>query len=131
MHIYQVYSSFIVNNRLNDMSFYTELKVRHTDFEKIDLSLQRSKILEILAEDEINKDVYYKLVDTFNNGIADFNIDSVACLQLIEKISLLLPESSFECRGLGEKYFYTWILCVENGQVIFKNQPWENDNPFI
>jgi len=65
MHIYQVYSSFIVNNRLNDMSFYTELKVRHTDFEKIDLSLQRSKILEILAEDEINKDVYYKLVDTF------------------------------------------------------------------
>lgn len=89
------------------MSFYTELQVRHTDFEKIDLSLQRSKILEILAEGEINEDFYYKLVDTFNDGMANFNIDPVACLQIIEKISLLLPESNFECRGLEEEYFYT------------------------
>lgn len=113
------------------MSFYTELQLRHTDSEKIDLLLQGSKILEILAEDETNEDVYYKLVDAFNDGMANFNIDPVACLQIIEKISLLLPESNFECRGLGEKYFYTWILCVENSQVIFKNQPWENKNPFI
>ena len=113
------------------MSFFTKLQVRHTDFEEIDLSSQKNKILEILAEDGIHEDVYDKLIDAFKNGTADLNIDPVACLQLIEKILLLFPEANFECRGLGEEYFYTWILCVEDGQVIFKNQPWESENPFI
>lgn len=113
------------------MSFFTELQVRHADFEEIDLSSQKNKILEILAEDGIHEDVYSKLVDAFKHGKTDLNIDPVACLQLIEKILYLFPEANFECRGLGEEYFYTWILCVEDGQVIFKNQPWESENPFI
>lgn len=113
------------------MSFFTELQVRHTDFEEVDLSSKKNKILEILTEDGIHEDVYSKLVDAFKHGKIDLNIDPVACLELIEKILPLFPKANFECRGLGEEYFYTWILCVEDGQVIFKNQPWESENPFI
>lgn len=37
------------------MSFYTELQVRYTDFDTIDLSTEKQKILEILTEDSILK----------------------------------------------------------------------------
>jgi len=94
------------------MSFYTELQVRYTDFDTIDLSTEKQKILEILTEDSIHEDVYDALVDAFTNGHAGLRIDSVYCLELIEKITALFPNANFECRGLGEEYFYTWILCV-------------------
>ncbi|CAA0275153.1 hypothetical protein RG384_003277 [Acinetobacter baumannii] len=113
------------------MSFYTELQVRYTDFDTIDLSTEKQNILEILTEDSIHEDVYNALVDAFSNGQADLNVDPVYCLELIEKITALFPNANFECRGLGEEYFYTWILCVENGQIIFSSKPWETENPFI
>ncbi|KRI54469.1 hypothetical protein [Acinetobacter pittii] len=113
------------------MSFYTELQVRYTDFDTIDLSTEKQKILEILTEDSIHEDVYGNLVDAFSDGQAGLNVDPVYCLQLIEKITALFPNANFECRGLGEEYFYTWILCVENGQIIFTSKPWETENPFI
>ncbi|MFV5389629.1 hypothetical protein [Acinetobacter baumannii] len=113
------------------MSFYTELQVRYTDFDTIDLSTEKQNILEILTEDSIHEDVYNALVDTFSNGQAGLNVDPVYCLELIEKITALFPNANFECRGLGEEYFYTWILCVENGQIIFSSKPWETENPFI
>ncbi|MDX8274465.1 hypothetical protein SLJ90_06715 [Acinetobacter pittii] len=113
------------------MSFYTELQVRYTDFDTIDLSTEKQKILEILTEDSIHEDVYGDLVEAFTNGQAGLNVDPVYCLQLIEKITALFPNANFECRGLGEEYFYTWILCVENGQIIFSSKPWETENPFI
>lgn len=113
------------------MSFYTELQVRYTDFDTIDLSTEKQKILEILTEDSIHEDVYNALVDAFSDGLAHLNIDPIYCLELIEKITALFPNANFECRGLGEEYFYTWILCVENGQIIFSSKPWETENPFI
>ncbi|PPC03149.1 hypothetical protein SOI76_18060 [Acinetobacter pittii] len=113
------------------MSFYTELQVRYTDFDTIDLSTEKQEILEILKEDSIHEDVYGNLVDAFSDGQAGLNVDPVYCLQLIEKITALFPNANFECRGLGEEYFYTWILCVENGQIIFSSKPWETENPFI
>ncbi|AMO42182.1 hypothetical protein ODQ17_15200 [Acinetobacter sp. IRS14] len=113
------------------MSFYTELQVRYTDFDTIDLSTEKQKILEILTEDSIHEDVYGDLVHAFSDGQAGLNVDPVYCLQLIEKITALFPNANFECRGLGEEYFYTWILCVENGQIIFSSKPWETENPFI
>lgn len=113
------------------MSFYTELQVRYTDFDTIDLSTEKQNILEILTEDSIHEDVYNALVDAFSNGQAGLNGDPVYCLELIEKITALFPNANFECRGLGEEYFYTWILCVENGQIIFSSKPWETENPFI
>ncbi|MCT9460946.1 hypothetical protein KTJ21_11365 [Acinetobacter baumannii] len=113
------------------MSFYTELQVRYTDFDMIDLSTEKQNILEILTEDSIHEDVYNALVDAFSNGQAGLNVDPVYCLELIEKITALFPNANFECRGLGEEYFYTWILCVENGQIIFSSKPWETENPFI
>ncbi|HCA5017079.1 TPA: hypothetical protein MW165_002669 [Acinetobacter baumannii] len=114
------------------MSFYTELQVRYTDFDTIDLSTEKQNILEILTEDSIHEDVYNALVDAFSNGQAGLNVDPVYCLELIEKITALFPNANFECRGLGEEYFfYTWILCVENGQIIFSSKPWETENPFI
>ncbi|MFW6764562.1 hypothetical protein ACODTN_17390 [Acinetobacter pittii] len=113
------------------MSFYTELQVRYTDFDTIDLSTEKQKILEILTEDSIHEDVYGALVDAFSDGQAGLNVDPVYCLELIEKITALFPNANFECRGLGEEYFYTWILCVENGQIIFSSKPWETENPFI
>ena len=113
------------------MSFYTELQVRYTDFDTIDLSTEKQKILEILTEDSIHEDVYGDLVEAFTNGQAGLNVDPVYCLELIEKITALFPNANFECRGLGEEYFYTWILCVENGQIIFSSKPWESENPFI
>ncbi|MFW1924275.1 hypothetical protein [Acinetobacter geminorum] len=113
------------------MSFYTELQVRYTDFDTIDLSTEKQNILEILTEDSIHEDVYGDLVHAFSNGQAGLNVDPVYCLQLIEKITALFPNANFECRGLGEEYFYTWILCVENGQIIFSSKPWETENPFI
>ncbi|HCA5186691.1 hypothetical protein OHW01_13665 [Acinetobacter baumannii] len=113
------------------MSFYTELQVRYTDFDTIDLSTEKQNILEILTEDSIHEDVYNALVDAFSNGQAGLNVDPVYCLELIEKITTLFPNANFECRGLGEEYFYTWILCVENGQIIFSSKPWETENPFI
>ena len=113
------------------MSFYTELQVRYTDFDTIDLSTEKQKILEILTEDSIHEDVYGDLVHAFSDGQAVLNVDPVYCLQLIEKITALFPNANFECRGLGEEYFYTWILCVENGQIIFSSKPWETENPFI
>ena len=113
------------------MSFYTELQVRYTDFDTIDFSTEKQKILEILTEDSIHEDVYSDLVDAFSDGQAGFNAHPVYCLQLIEKITALFPNANFECRGLGEEYFYTWILCVENGQIIFSSKPWETENPFI
>ncbi|MDC4814571.1 hypothetical protein NQ815_12580 [Acinetobacter baumannii] len=113
------------------MSFYTELQVRYTDFDTIDLSTEKQNILEILTEDSIHEDVYNALVDAFSNGQAGLNVDPVYCLELIEKITALFPNANFECRGLGEEYFYTWILCVENGQIIFSSKPWETVNPFI
>lgn len=113
------------------MSFYTELQFRYTDFDTIDLSTEKQKILEILTEDSIHEDVYGALVDAFSDGQASLNVDPVYCLQLIEKITPLFPNANFECRGLGEEYFYTWILCVENGQIIFSSKPWETENPFI
>ncbi|MFX5708277.1 hypothetical protein ABTE34_12175 [Acinetobacter baumannii] len=113
------------------MSFYTELQVRYTDFDTIDLSTEKQNILEILTEDSIHEDVYNALVDAFSNGQAGLNVDPVYCLELIEKITALFPNANFECRGLGEEYFYTWILCVENGQFIFSSKPWETENPFI
>ncbi|HEN9588252.1 hypothetical protein [Acinetobacter baumannii] len=113
------------------MSFYTELQVRYTDFDTIDLSTEKQNILEILTEDSIHEGVYNALVDAFSNGQAGLNVDPVYCLELIEKITALFPNANFECRGLGEEYFYTWILCVENGQIIFSSKPWETENPFI
>ncbi len=113
------------------MSFYTELQVRYTDFDTIDLSTEKQNILEILTEDSIHEDVYGDLVHAFSDGQAGLNVDPVYCLQLIEKITALFPNANFECRGLGEEYFYTWILCVENGQIIFSSKPWETENPFI
>ncbi|MEI1689924.1 hypothetical protein V8P55_16795 [Acinetobacter baumannii] len=113
------------------MSFYTELQVRYTDFDTIDLSTEKQNILEILTEDSIHEDVYNALVDAFSNGQAGLNVDPVYCIKLIEKITALFPNANFECRGLGEEYFYTWILCVENGQIIFSSKPWETENPFI
>ncbi|EOE4642423.1 hypothetical protein ACKBW9_002942 [Acinetobacter baumannii] len=113
------------------MSFYTELQIRYTDFDTIDLSTEKQNILEILTEDSIHEDVYNALVDAFSNGQAGLNVDPVYCLELIEKITALFPNANFECRGLGEEYFYTWILCVENGQIIFSSKPWETENPFI
>ncbi|HCQ9872707.1 TPA: hypothetical protein R7Q74_003151 [Acinetobacter baumannii] len=113
------------------MSFYTELQVRYTDFDTIDLSTEKQNILEILTEDSIHEDVYNALVDAFSNGQAGLNVDPVYCLELIEKITALFSNANFECRGLGEEYFYTWILCVENGQIIFSSKPWETENPFI
>ena len=113
------------------MSFYTELQVRYTDFDTIDLSTEKQKILEILTEDSIHEDVYGDLVEAFTNEQAGLNVHPVYCLQLIEKITALFPNANFECRGLGEEYFYTWILCVENGQIIFSSKPWESENPFI
>ncbi|MEJ7565028.1 hypothetical protein WKI25_09535 [Acinetobacter baumannii] len=113
------------------MSFYTELQVRYTDFDTIDLSTEKQNILEILTEDSIHEDVYNALVDAFSNGQAGLNVDPVYCLELIEKITALFPNANFECRGLGEEYFYTWILCVENGHIIFSSKPWETENPFI
>lgn len=113
------------------MSFYTELQVRYTDCDTIDLSTEKQNILEILTEDSIHEDVYNALVDAFSNGQAGLNVDPVYCLELIEKITALFPNANFECRGLGEEYFYTWILCVENGQIIFSSKPWETENPFI
>lgn len=113
------------------MSFYTELQVRYTDFDTIDLSTEKQKILEILTEDSIHEDVYGALVDAFSDSQASLNVDPVYCLELIEKITALFPNANFECRGLGEEYFYTWILCVENGQIIFSSKPWETENPFI
>ncbi|HAV5577917.1 TPA: hypothetical protein JI117_14290 [Acinetobacter baumannii] len=113
------------------MSFYTELQVRYTDFDTIDLSTEKQNILEILTEDSIHEDVYNALVDAFSNGQAGLNVDPVYCLELIEKITALFPNANFECRGLGEEYFYKWILCVENGQIIFSSKPWETENPFI
>ncbi|WP_335980287.1 hypothetical protein [Acinetobacter pittii] len=113
------------------MSFYTELQVRYTDFDTIDLSTEKQKILEILTEDSIHEDVYGDLVHAFSDGQAGLNVDPVYCLELIEKITALFPNANFECRGLGEEYFYTWILCVENGQIIFSSKPWETENPFI
>ncbi|MFW6526892.1 hypothetical protein [Acinetobacter baumannii] len=113
------------------MSFYTELQVRYTDFDTIDLSTEKQNILEILTEDSIHEDVYNALVDAFSNDQAGLNVDPVYCLELIEKITALFPNANFECRGLGEEYFYTWILCVENGQIIFSSKPWETENPFI
>ncbi|HCC8383747.1 TPA: hypothetical protein MW179_003568 [Acinetobacter baumannii] len=113
------------------MSFYTKLQVRYTDFDTIDLSTEKQNILEILTEDSIHEDVYNALVDAFSNGQAGLNVDPVYCLELIEKITALFPNANFECRGLGEEYFYTWILCVENGQIIFSSKPWETENPFI
>ncbi|MFW6743809.1 hypothetical protein ACODTT_06715 [Acinetobacter pittii] len=113
------------------MSFYTELQVRYTDFDTIDLSTEKQNILEILTEDSIHEDVYNALVDAFSNGQAGLNVDPVYCLELIEKITALFPNANFECRGLGEECFYTWILCVENGQIIFSSKPWETENPFI
>ncbi|WP_284088608.1 hypothetical protein [Acinetobacter pittii] len=110
---------------------HTELQVRYTDFDTIDLSTEKQKILEILTEDSIHEDVYGDLVHAFSDGQAGLNVDPVYCLQLIEKITALFPNANFECRGLGEEYFYTWILCVENGQIIFSSKPWETENPFI
>ncbi|MDC5326959.1 hypothetical protein ACT4YF_03475 [Acinetobacter baumannii] len=97
----------------------------------MDLSTEKQNILEILTEDSIHEDVYNALVDAFSNGQAGLNVDPVYCLELIEKITALFPNANFECRGLGEEYFYTWILCVENGQIIFSSKPWETENPFI
>ncbi len=113
------------------MSFYTELQVRYTDFDTIDLSTEKQKILEILKEDSIHEDVYGALVDAFSDGQAGLHIDPIYCEIIIEKITALFPNANFECRGLGEEYFYTWILCVENGQIIFSSKPWETENPFI
>lgn len=83
------------------MSFYTELQVRYTDFDTIDLSTEKQNILEILTEDSIHEDVYNALVDAFSNGQAGLNVDPVYCLELIEKITALFPNANFECRGLG------------------------------
>ncbi|MFV5366291.1 hypothetical protein [Acinetobacter oleivorans] len=116
------------------MSFYTELQVRYTDFDTIDLSTEKQKILEILtmlAEGATHEDLYNDLASAFANGQADLNIDPIYCEIIIEKITALFPNANFECRGLGEEYFYTWILCVENGQIIFSSKPWETENPFI
>jgi len=49
------------------MSFYTELQVRYTDFDTIDLSTEKQKILEILTEDSIHEDVYGDLVHAYNS----------------------------------------------------------------
>ncbi|EMG6463382.1 hypothetical protein ACWY07_002880, partial [Acinetobacter baumannii] len=63
------------------MSFYTELQVRYTDFDTIDLSTEKQNILEILTEDSIHEDVYNALVDAFSNGQAGLNVDPVYCLE--------------------------------------------------
>jgi len=113
------------------MSFFTELQIRNTDFDELDLSSEKQKILEILKNDGVHEDVYSNLATAFANGKDGLNVDPIYCFKLIEKIIRLFPNSNFECRGLGEEYFYTWIICVENGQIIFKYEPWESKNPFI
>ncbi|KXZ62707.1 hypothetical protein AVENLUH5627_03429 [Acinetobacter venetianus] len=113
------------------MSFYTELQIRYTQFDEIDLSTQKQNIFKILALDCIHEDIYHDLNTAFIEGKSCINVDPIYCFQLIEKIIPLFPNANIECRGLGEEYFYTWILCVENGNIIFSNKPWEKDNPYI
>ncbi|QNH51645.1 hypothetical protein HWI77_02255 [Acinetobacter venetianus] len=113
------------------MSFYTELQIRYTQFDEIDLSTQKKNIFKILALDYIHEDIYHDLNTAFIEGKSCINADPIYCFQLIEKIIPLFPNANIECRGLGEEYFYTWILCVENGNIIFSNKPWEKDNPYI
>lgn len=112
------------------MSFYTELHITNNNFEEIDISEHKQKILEILKEDAIYEDVYLDLLNAFSEGKADFAVHSLYLFELLVKIVPLLPQASFESRGLGEEFFYTWILCVEDGKIIYRNEPWNTPNPF-
>ena len=67
------------------MSFFTELQIRHTDFDELDLSSEKQKILEILKNDGIHEDVYSNLATAFFNGKDSLNVDPIYCFELIEK----------------------------------------------
>ncbi|MEG0483075.1 MAG: hypothetical protein RR569_08185 [Acinetobacter sp.] len=112
------------------MSFYTELHIHNNEFEDIDISIHKQKILEILKEDGIYEELFEDLVKAFHEGKADFAVHSLYLFELLVKIVPLLPQASFESRGLGEEFFFTWILCVEEGQIIYRNEPWNTPNPF-
>ncbi|MFW1953510.1 hypothetical protein [Acinetobacter beijerinckii] len=113
------------------MSFYTELHIRFTQFDEIDLSTQKQNILNLLAQDAIHQDIYQDLITAFTDGKSYLNVDPIYCFQLTKQIISLFPNANIECRGLGEEFLYTWILCVEDGSIIFSNQPWENENPYV
>lgn len=113
------------------MSFYTEIQVHHTDFEEVDISTVKMQILDLLQDDAIHSDVYESILTAFTSGKASINADSVYCCDLFKRIIKLLPNANFECRGLGEEFFYTWIICVSDGEIIYLSEPWETDNPFI
>lgn len=46
-----------------------------------------------------------------------------------EKIATLFPNIIFQARGIGEEFIHTWIMFIENGEIIYANKPWENNYP--
>ena len=62
------------------MSFFTELQVRHTDFDELDLPSQKNKILEIYYTNETyfdvgsKKDLNFKTILKNKNEIFDSKI---------------------------------------------------------
>lgn len=113
------------------MSFYTELQIRYTQFDEIDLSTQKQNIFRMLAQNAIHEDTYHDLIKAFTDGKSSINVDPIYCFQLVEYIISLFPNANIECRGLGEEFLYTWVLCVEDGNIIFSSKPWESENPYL
>lgn len=70
------------------MSFYTELHIRFTQFDQIDLSTQKQNILNLLVQDAIHQDIYQDLITAFTDGKSYLNVDPIYCFQLTKHFTL-------------------------------------------
>lgn len=108
------------------MSFYTALEISYTggaDAPNIDTV--SAAILKLLDEDGIHHNVLKSIKEAFERGRADFSVHSAYLAQLIQLISGLIPNCSFEARGLGEEFRHTWVRSFDEGRLVFEAGPWD------
>jgi hypothetical protein len=108
------------------MGFYTKLEIVFGG-DTPDMETVAEKILLQLDSDGIHHNVLQDVRQAFETGEAGFSVHAAYLVQLIESIAALLPECSFEARGLGEEFRHTWVRSFEDGKLTFEAGPWDYD----
>lgn len=106
------------------MSFSTVMQIALG--KAVDLKPHEQAILRILEQDRIHPDLYEDLLTSFQSGESSFNCHAAYLYELLPKIVKLLPDASFDARGLGEEFAHTWVQIYNDGALQESCATWEH-----
>src|SRR5689334_3850834 len=107
------------------MSFDSNFEVQFIDGDAPDLASLKAKIMAQLDRDGIHHDVYKNLVELFATGRSYFRVHPLYLMQLMDALSQMIPDVSFDARALGEAFRETWVAEYREGKRVFTQGPWD------